>query len=612
MPYEQKLVIITYGCQVLINCVLALILLGYWRRHAASYAAHWAGAWFALAIYHAIAALILLSIGVIPSDDWRRTVLSLISVTAGLIMTAFIIIGAWEMLTASKASRRVIWASMLAAALAAAVAVLATIDSSGQMRILVRVGIMRSLIGGVSFIALAATHASISSKRGLEHRGTFVVGALLYGLNLLHYFAVDVWSLLVWDIDLAYRFLMGPVDLVLQCTMGLGMVLWMLEEDRSRLKGAQEELLHSRKMEAVGQLASGIAHDFNNIMMAVSGGIEVLRAQLLREAKPTRETYEDLDLIENASSRASALTEKLLAFSRKGDRVAAEIDPNEAIRSAQSLLTHLLPTSITIDFDLGSDVPSVRMSPLDLQQIVMNLCINARDAMPDGGRIMVSSRLGMADGRHCVVEVKDSGMGMDETVRQRLFEPFFTTKSAGEGSGLGLSTVHAAVQAAGGQIRVDSESGRGSLFSIRLPGAGALAAAPEAPPPSAAEPAQQRTVMLCEDDEAVRRVLARLLRGRGYTVFEAASADQAEQVMRAQLGGIQALVTDLGIPGLDGADLAEQLLGENPDVKVIFCSGYTWRREELQERFGSDHVFLAKPFPTEVLLTKLEQRLAPS
>lgn len=387
------------------------------------------------------------------------------------------------------------------------------------------------------------------------------------------------------------------------------------ERERRQL---ESELLHARRMEAIGQLAGGVAHDFNNILTAILGAAELLRAHFdpRRAEDASRLVY--LDQIEAAGQRAASLTRQMLSFSRRQARERELLDLNVLIAELEPLLRRIIPENIAIELALSHEPVRIVADPSQIEQSVLNLCVNARDAMPDGGRITIATthvvldetyalaHSGARPGPHAVLTVRDTGCGMSREVLDHIFEPFFTTKPAGHGTGLGLATVFGIVNALDGHIRASSEVGRGSTFEILIP-----MASPGPPRTAAAVPADDmaltgtETVLVCEDDDTVRDVCSRFLRNAGYNVMTASSAEEALRMVGRSVGRIDLLVTDVVMPGMSGHKLAQTLAASHPELKSVFISGYPGADSPGSERLD----VLEKPFGRRVLLKRVRAAL---
>ncbi|AMV24267.1 Blue-light-activated protein [Gemmata sp. SH-PL17] len=377
--------------------------------------------------------------------------------------------------------------------------------------------------------------------------------------------------------------------------------------DVTERKRLEEHLRQAQKMEAVGRLAGGIAHDFNNIMTVIGGFSELILSGIL----PPSEVREHLQEVKAASDRAAALTRQILAFSRKQILLPCALNLNAVVRDTAGMVRRLIGSHIEFATEADPFLGSVMADPTQITQVLMNLALNARDAMPRGGRLTVRTsdlRLddgavppipGLKPGRYAVLEMTDTGSGMTDEVKGKIFEPFFTTKG-NQGTGLGLSTVYGIVSQTGGDVGVVSAPGRGTTFSVYLPVSEPL------PDPRAAEGGPQtdrgsETILVTDDDAGVRRVITMLLAQKGYAVLDASSGPEALGLARAHAGPIHMLLTDVVMPGMSGGELAQAVVPLRPGIKVMFVSGYT--EDALVERglAESTAVFLHKPFTAEVL-----------
>jgi PAS domain S-box-containing protein len=360
----------------------------------------------------------------------------------------------------------------------------------------------------------------------------------------------------------------------------------MLATDMTDQKQLESQLHHARKMEAVGRLAGGIAHDFNNLLLVVRSYAWLLELSLAADD----EARENLDEMEKAIERASNLTKQLLSFSQRQVGSVTVIDVNELISNMQGMLRPLIGESIALALDLDGAEATVRADGPKLEQVLINLAINARDAMPAGGELTLRTRARPAGERTFVprdqggevqIVVTDTGIGIPTEERQLIFDPFFSTKRHAGGSGLGLSTVYGIIDAMGGQINVDSEVGIGTTFTIRLPRA-AEAPTPQSADDSGAGPRSgTETLLLVEDEQAVREPLRRALATYGYTVMAASDGADAMLQIDGHPGAIDLLITDVVMPGLSGPDLVRRLSAIRPEMRVLYISGYVERSLEL-------------------------------
>ena len=379
----------------------------------------------------------------------------------------------------------------------------------------------------------------------------------------------------------------------------------------------EEQLLQSQKMEAVGQLAGGVAHDFNNILTAIVGYSDLLAAELGDNAQQR----EDIEEIRKAARRAAALTRQLLSFSRKQVLEPRIVDVNGVVLNLDKMLRSLMSENIELETQLAEDLDAARVDPNQLEQVIMNLAINARDAMPDGGTVTIETanatlgedyaakHVSVIPGDYVMLAVTDTGCGMTEATKARIFEPFFTTKPAGRGTGLGLSTVYGIVKQSGGNIWLYSEPNKGTTFKIYLPAVDALPEDIGKAAPVEAERQGSGTVLVVEDDEQLRRLTHRALAAQGYEVLEADRGRSALDAARRHEGPIDLLVTDLVMPDTNGPKLAETLRAARPGLRVLFMSGYPDGAIVHHGMLEAGVAYLAKPFTTEAITRKVREVL---
>jgi two-component system cell cycle sensor histidine kinase/response regulator CckA len=378
----------------------------------------------------------------------------------------------------------------------------------------------------------------------------------------------------------------------------------------------EEQLRQAQKMEAIGQLAGGVAHDFNNLLTVIKGYSEFIRAT----STPADEHRQDAEEIGHAADRAALLTQQLLAFSRKQVLRPEVLEINRVVDDASRMLGRLLGEDVALDLRLAPDAGAVRADAGQLQQVLLNLAVNARDAMPLGGRLTIATENVVAEreapaqpaplsaGRFVRLTVGDTGTGMPPEVLAHAFEPFFTTKEMGKGTGLGLSTVYGIVTQSHGRLRVDSVPGKGTTFEIFFPQAGEAAAAPM---PAATKPGARgsETVLLVEDDAMVRRLAEATLERAGYRVLTAPSGGDALRLAAGRDGAIDLVITDVVMPGMPGPELAQRLEASQPGLRVLYMSGYA---DDTMARHGvnEEHVsFLAKPFTPDELARRVREVL---
>jgi signal transduction histidine kinase len=384
--------------------------------------------------------------------------------------------------------------------------------------------------------------------------------------------------------------------------------------ERSEL---EEQLRHSQKLEAVGRLAGGIAHDFNNLLTAIIGYADLLTAEL-RPQDPKSEYVEE---IRRAGERAAALVQQLLGFSRKQMIAPRVLDLNAALRDSQKLLRRVIGEDVRLDV-IESDLPvNVLIDPVQVDQILVNLVVNARDAMPEGGTVTLRTTqmsLGEDDcrlnadahpGDYCMLEISDTGIGMSDVTLSKIFEPFFTTKDKSKGTGLGLATTYGIVKQNGGFIDVLSHLGDGTTFRIYLPPCSCV----EEPQPTRSGLAEaaggRECVLLVEDEDVVRTLAAKTLSDRGYEVLSAEHADAARKIWEDRKKDVDLLVTDIIMPGQDGKQLSRALRSERPDIRVLFMSGYDDQLLSEHDVFEDRPDFIPKPFAVETFACKVREVL---
>ena len=387
--------------------------------------------------------------------------------------------------------------------------------------------------------------------------------------------------------------------------------------DLAEQKQLEEQLRQSQKMEAVGQLAGGIAHDFNNLLTVI-GGRTYLLLTTLPEKHPGRPNVE---LIQETAERAAVLTRQLLAFSRKQILALQVLDLNTIVASIERILRRLIGEHIQLVIEPSATPGWVKVDPGQMEQVILNLSVNARDAMPEGGRLTIrTAHVGVAEaaarthaeiqaGPAVLLEVRDTGIGMTDEIRTRIFEPFFTTKPAGHGTGLGLATVYGIVKQSGGTIEVLSQPGQGSTFQIYLPRVEETEATSPTDAPAPRHIGGSETILLVEDAEDVRDLARDILGLMGYNLMTASNPVEAIQVSQDHSGVIQLLLTDVVMPGMSGRQLADRLVADRPGLKVLFMSGYTDNAIVHHGVLDPGTAFVQKPFTPDSLSRKVREVL---
>ena len=407
-------------------------------------------------------------------------------------------------------------------------------------------------------------------------------------------------------------------------------IVYMLETTERR--ALENQINQSQKMDMVGQLAGGIAHDFNNVLSAIMMANDFL----LNAHKPTDPSFQDIMQIKQNATRAATLVRQLLAFSRRQTLRPQVLDLGDALSDLTMLLRRLIGEKVKLDLVHGRDLWPVKVDVSQFEQVVVNLAVNARDAMPDGGRLTVrtgnvtseeSGHLaykGMPPADYVRIDITDTGSGIPPDIVDKIFEPFFSTKEVGKGTGLGLSTVYGIVKQTGGFIYVDSEADHGTSFHIFLPRhhpeqevqGEALAANGAAKEPAEAKPRTdltgQGTILLVEDEEGLRSLNARGLRSRGYSVIEASNGVEAMEALEQENGAVDLVVSDVVMPEMDGPTLLKTMRGRNPDLKIIFVSGYAEDAFEKSLPENQQFAFLPKPFTLSQLIAAVKETMAPS
>ena len=382
-------------------------------------------------------------------------------------------------------------------------------------------------------------------------------------------------------------------------------------------KRLEEQLLQSQKMESIGNLAGGIAHDFNNLLGGILGYATFVKRKLSTRDK----IYQSIEAIERSAQRAAELTKQLLGFARRGKFQVRPIDCNALIGEIVLILQRTIDRRIAIEVDLAPQLSVMEGDEAQIQQALMNICLNARDALPQGGTLKIASRnqrmipdqasrqRGMKEGSYIRLTISDTGTGMSPEVRDRIFEPFFTTKAKGQGTGLGLSMVYGIIQNHGGMIEVQSHPGIGSTFTVFLPAIASAALNGEELPPVPDIHQGQETILLVDDEEIIRELGIDILEDRGYRVFLASEGREAVKIYRERIGEIDLIILDVMMPGIGGKETYRQLRAINPQVKVLLSSGYSTNGEVGEILKQGVSGLVQKPYREEELAAKVREVL---
>jgi len=487
--------------------------------------------------------------------------------------------------------------------------------------------------------ALAAWHQSFASGEGLPGRiwasgqpcwiadvamdSKFLRAGVAsqVGLHGGFGFPIKIGGEIEGVIEFFSRYVREPDDELLKMVTDIALKISQFGERtkaEDALQQTEAQLRQSQKMEAVGRLAGGVAHDFNNLLTVIRGYSELILSRLGAGDPAKREMEE----VKKAADRAAGLTSQLLAFSRRQFVATKIVDLNAVVTNMDGMLRRLLGEDIIeLCSELDQSLGSIKADPGQIEQIVMNLAVNARDAMPTGGRLTVETRnvsigkgprretMPLEPGDYVLLAVKDTGHGMDEETQSHLFEPFFTTKAKGKGTGLGLSTVYGIVKQSGGTIGVESKIGKGTTFKIFFPRVDGVAQSGQTAPANADRVHGRETILLVEDEPAVRGLVHETLRLHGYTVLEARHGIEALLTGTRHPGPIHLLLTDVVMPQMSGPEVAEKLVTVRPDIKVLYMSGYPDHPVFAQGGIKRDTAFLQKPFTPNVLVQKVREVL---
>ena len=390
-----------------------------------------------------------------------------------------------------------------------------------------------------------------------------------------------------------------------------------LEQELSQRRSLERRLVQSQRMEAIGQLAGGVAHDFNNLLMAINGYSE----RIISRLGPGDSRRKDLEEIRRNGERGVKLAQQLLAFGRRQVLAPTALNLNAILADIQNLLEHTIGEDVELRVSQAPGLWEISADGGQIEQVIMNLALNARDAMPQGGRLLLETqniRLdeaycrnheGVSPGSHVLLSVTDSGEGMDSQILEHIFEPFFTTKEVGKGTGLGLATVYGIIKQSGGHISVYSEPGMGTTFKVFFPRVGEGEHAEKLRDESATPEVGRRTILVVEDGASVRQLVCAILLDEGYTILEACNGRKAVEISGQHQGPIDLILTDVVMPEMSGPDLVERLTLQRKGMEVIYMSGYAKNMIDAQGEIDPGIVFLQKPFSLELLLEKVREAL---
>jgi PAS domain S-box-containing protein len=424
------------------------------------------------------------------------------------------------------------------------------------------------------------------------------------------------WEYRVRHADGSWRFI-EAIEAAIRDENGQVAKLVIVARDITERRALEAQFMQSQKMEAIGRLTGGIAHDFNNLLCVIIGYAEFLQEQL-ESGHPLRSSAGE---ILDAGNRAASLTRQLLAFSRQQVLDPRVLDLNSIIRGFDKLLRRVIGEDIQLETILDPQVGQVKADRSQLEQVLMNLAVNARDAMPQGGKLTIRTgntqmdgdttnlRQPVKRGPYVCLTVTDSGVGMDTDTKERAFDPFFTTKEVGKGTGLGLSTVYGVVKQRGGYVEIDSAPGKGATFNIYLPRIDAVAESGSANPDSDLVAAPVGTILIAEDEQSVRNLIRNTLQPDGYTLLEAKDGEEAIKVSREHAGAIDLLLTDIVMPGIGGRSLAREISRQRPDIAILYMSGYAGNTGKGEPAFDPGAIVLTKPFTRIDLRKRVSEAL---
>jgi len=618
MPTGGTLVIVqSLASSAVFSGVLALALSYAWRLYGQPYLARWAVYW---GLYLGIWSLEGLSMALDLVEGQPGWVVIRTLMMAGAFSARVVLaLGVLQYLGFRAPTRREVAALSLAVVgMTAASIRIHLLVSSGAAPAWVVIPFRTYFVGVFVASALAV---AVLRRRDSPSRRLLGIALAVAALSDAWDLALEIYGASPWTATGEVLFLSYFVVGLTDALFATGMLVAAIGTERERAERAHEALRlrdaaiqQAQRQETLGQLAGGLAHDFNNLLTAVIGHLALVRDALPPRSQPSR----DAEVATEAAERAARLTRQLLTYARRQPSSPRVLDPNELVASIDRMAVPLLGPRIARRLSLDSGAWPVRVDPTQLEQLVLNLVVNSRDAMPEGGTLVLETSnevlgsgpraedaTGVPQGSWVRITVEDSGEGMDAATRERMFEPFFTTKPTGRGSGLGLAAAQGIVQAAGGAIGVSTAPGRGTRISVFLPRAESSVVEPLRTTP---EPGREKgggeKVLLVEDEAGIRALAARALERRGYSVLAASDGESALRLVEESLDGVAILVTDIAMPGMDGRTLARRLRERRPSLPVLFMSGFvSGSPGELEAPL------LNKPFTPDALVSRVRELL---
>ncbi len=592
--------------------LLAVVLFVLLRRHRRSYIRQWALAWTAIG-GSLLSAAVASAMAQSNATEWPRIVAAISHTALGYVGALWLLSGMYELAKGAPVPRRTRLVLELCIVVFAVAITLGTTDATWQTRLFLRVG-LRDAVLGVAFLGVSAGLPAFGIWRSGLSRRVVVALLALYGLQHLHYAVIFVLWLDYSVPPPGYFEFMGMIDLVCLAAMGMGLLLWLLEVEWERATAAEQQLVRSQKLEGVGLLAGGIAHDFNNLLHVILGSVGYAGSS------DGKERSDAIQSIRVAAERAADLTGQLLAFSRRRPIVPVPTNLNELIEDMGRMIRPMMTASVEWKCDPGAELAVVNVDPAQIEQVLVNLCANAKDAMPAGGRVTIATDNVQINGNSldpvpqlppgCYVRlsVSDTGEGMEEEVHTRAFEPFFTTKDQGKGTGLGLSSVHGIIEQHGGATQIRSEVDVGTSVDIYLPST-EHRVRPTTGPTDTDSTGGHGTILVAEDNSMVRDLTRRVLETAGYRVLGAADGNEAIRILDRELDAIDLALLDVVMPACGGREVLEHIIARKMPVAVMFLTGYgelDLPTKCLKERAIT---VLSKPVESSVLLRELRRSL---